>query len=130
MPRLNFTRVLRSPRFQDTVSVTANAGLIGTGGLDISTPGVPVIVFAIVVPGKSNLRRSSDGERVNAYIDVFTEYRLSAGFKTTDSTHRDADTLLWHGRVYTVMAVEDYTAFGPGFVHAGCDMLPLYPTVP
>jgi hypothetical protein len=127
-PSLSFEDVLDSPEFTDTITVTVNQGVIGTGGEDVVTPNFPETVTAIVVPGKSNLRRGDDGSRVVAYIEVFTAYPLSAGYKTNDSTYRDADTICWHSRVFTVISVEDYSAFGPGFVKAGCDLLPLNPT--
>jgi hypothetical protein len=127
-PSLSFEDVLDSPEFTDTITVTVNQGVIGTGGEDVVTPNFPETVTAIVVPGKSNLRRGDDGSRVTAYIEVFTAYPLSAGYKTNDASYRDADVIRWHGRDFTVMSIEDYSAFGPGFVKAGCDLLELSPT--
>lgn len=127
-PSLDMTDVLDAAEFQDTFTVTVNSGVIGAGGLDVETPSVPTQVCGIVVPGKSNLRRGDDGSRVTAYIEIFTAYPLSAGYKTNDATYRDADTIVWHSREFTVISVEDYSAFGPGFIKAGCDLLPLVPT--
>ena len=126
-PSLSFEDVLSSPEFTDVITVTVNQGVIGAGGLDVVTPSAPVTTWAIVVPGKSNLRRADDGSRVTAYIEVFTAYPLSQGYKTDDASYRDADTILWHGRVYSVMVIEDYSAFGAGWIKAGCDLLPISP---
>ena len=71
---------------------------IGAGGLDVDTPTAPITLTVIVVPGKSNLRRGDDGARVTAYIEIYTDYPLSAGYKTNDASFRDADVILWHGR--------------------------------
>ena len=128
MPTLDMSDVLAAPEFVDSFLVTTNQGVIGAGGLDVETPSVAITVFGIVVPGKSTLIRDSDGARVTAYIDIFTAYPLSAGYKTTDQSFRDADVVSWHGRDFTVMTIEDYSAFGPGFIKAGCDLIELNPT--
>ena len=127
MADLDFDDVLDSDEFLDEIIVTANHGVVGAGGLDVETPTRPVKLRAIVVPGKSNLRRMSDGSRVTAYIEIYTNYPLSAGYKTTDASFRDADTILWHQRNFACMVIEDYSAFGPGFIKAGCDLIDLVP---
>ncbi len=126
-PTLDMSDALDAVEFIDTFLVTTNQGIIGSGGLDVETPSVPILVQGIVVPGKSTLTRAADGSRVAAYIDIYTAYPLSQGFKSSDSAYRDADTILWHGRTWTVMTVEDYSAFGPGFLKVGADLLELSP---
>lgn len=129
MPELDFSDVIESREFTDEITVTVNEGVVGPNGEDVITPNYPITTTAIVVPGKSNLRRGDDGARVTAYIEVFTEYPLSAGYKRTgDASYRDADVIRWHGRDFTVISIEDYSAFGAGFIKAGCDLLELVPT--
>jgi hypothetical protein len=128
MPDLDFSDVLASPEFVDSFSVVSTARTITSGGVESDTPAAPVGARGVVVPGKSSLRRLEDGARVGAFIDIYTTYRLSAGVKTNDTTSRDADIVTWHGRQFTVMMVEDYSAFGAGWIHASCDLLALNPT--
>lgn len=128
MPALDFSDVLASPEFADSFSVVSTTRAIGTDGVAADTPAAPVPLWGPVIPGKSSLRRLDDGSRVVAYIDVYAAYPLSAGVKSDDATSRDADVVTWHGRQYTVIAVEDYSAFGAGWVHASCDLLSLSPT--
>jgi galactose-6-phosphate isomerase len=128
LPDLDFTDVLESGEFEDCITVTTVSGVVGSGGLDVDTKSAPKPMDAIVVPGKADLHRLDDGSRVTAFILVFVCYPLSAGSKTNDTVHREPDIVTWHGRRYTVMSVEDYSAFGRGFVKASCDLLDLSPT--
>lgn len=128
MPDLDFSDVLASPEFVDSFSVVSTTRVISSGGVASDTPATPVQTSGVVIPGKSSLRRLDDGSRVVAYIDIYTAYPLSAGVKTNDVNSRDADVIAWHSRQFTVIAVEDYSAFGAGWVHASCDLLTLSPT--
>ena len=122
MPRLDMSVVLESVEFLDAITIKSVYANIGANGE--SVPATPALVNgrAIVVPGKSNLRRESDGMRVSSYIDVYTRAPLSAGGPISTTQERVADVILWHGNAYVVAAVEDYSAFGPGFFHASCDL--------
>lgn len=129
MPTLDFSDVLDSFEFSDVISVLTMRKRIGDDGF--SAPIARMLtpdVSAIVVPGKSNLRRLEDGTRVEAYIEVFTAFPLSTGGRYNDATERVADIVTWHGRQYTVVAVEDFSAFGAGFIKASCDLQQLNPS--
>jgi hypothetical protein len=127
MPTLDVTEVLGSPEFQDNFLVTQTAFVIGAGGTGSSTVTGPFAAQGVVIPGKSSLQRNSDGERVTAYLDVYTTYPLTNGLKTDDVSSREADIVTWRGRQFTVMGIDDFTNFGAGFIHASCDLLPLNP---
>lgn len=121
-PSLDFTEVLVADEFQDVITVTSTSRVIGNDGEETDTPAAAVSTFAVVIPGKSSTIRQADGSRVEAYIEVYTQYRLTAGFKTSDTNQRSGDVITWHGRTYTVMVTEDYSAFGTGFIKASCDL--------
>jgi galactose-6-phosphate isomerase len=123
-----FEDVLASAEFLDWLTVTTSSGVIGADGIEIITSAAPTKIQGIVVPGRSSTKRDADGARVSAYIDVYTRWPLCAGVKASDTTNRPADILTWHGRTFTVMQVEDWSAFGTGWFHASCDLLPLNPS--
>jgi hypothetical protein len=127
MPTLDVSDVLASPEFQDTFTVTQTAFVIGAGGTGASTITGPFPAFGVVIPGKSSLARNADGERIVAYIDIYTTYPLTNGLKTDDVSSREADIVTWHGRQFTVMAIDDFTGFGAGWLHASADLIPLNP---
>lgn len=128
MPTLDLTEVLEAEEFQDTIVVYATFGVINAHGVAAETTDSGITTNAIVIPGQSNLRRADDGARVDAYIEVYTKYPLSAGYKSDDAHYRDADEIRWHGRRFSVMKVEDYSGFGSGFIKASCDLLDFNPT--
>lgn len=125
MPTLDFTRVLNSPRFKDKFLVTPVKGVIGPDGMEIDTTSRSIWVSGIVVPGKLSTLRTADGSRVNAFIDIYSQRKLTPGYKKKDgnTNTREADRVTWHGRIYLVNTVEDYGAFGRGFYKASCDLL-------
>lgn len=98
-------------------------------GLSVVTPAAAVGAWGVVIPNKSTIRRMDDGTRLAANIDVYTQYPLTAGFKNDDTISDPADIVVWHGRQWTVAAVEDFSTYGAGFLHASCDLKPLMPTV-
>ena len=63
------------------------------------------------------LHRNADGSRIVGSITIHTIFRLSDG-----SAGQDADEVVWQGRTYTVVNVNDYSHFGRGFVCATCDL--------
>lgn len=130
MPTMDMSEVLSEPMFQDSFQVTVVIGTVNQQGMETDAlDPEPDDATGIVIPGRTSLNRAADGSRLTAFIDIFTQYRLSPGTKTNDTTHKDADIVLWHGRQYTVMSVEDYTAFGAGWVKASADLIELNPSV-
>lgn len=75
-------------------------------------------VRGVVVPaGSLELQRLADGERNRGAINIWTRYRLSDG-KGAEEAH----IVVWSNNHYVVVAVDDYTAFGSGFVKATADL--------
>lgn len=127
MASLDVSDVLSDPDFQSSFQVTSTTRIVGASGRPTNTTTGPVPALGVVQPGKSTMRRLDDGSRITAFIDIWTQYPLTAGTKASDSSSRAADVIAWHGRQFTVAMVEDWTDFGAGYLHAECDLLPLNP---
>lgn len=127
MPTLDMSDVLQSYELVDTISIVSTTGTYDGNGNAVLTQGGAITLSAIVVPGKISSQRLADGSRIAAFIDVYVQYPVTAGFKTSDAAFRIADTITWHGRQYAAMQVEDFSAFGAGWIHASCDLSTLNP---
>jgi hypothetical protein len=125
MPSMDFTAVLAAPEFQDKFYVQSISRVVGLDGVEVDKPSLSRQGRGVVIPGKMSLNRMADGSRVTAYIEIYTRQHLTAGHKKDDIQSQDADVIKWHGRLYVVMSVEDYGAFGSGFYKASCDLLTL-----
>ena len=121
MAWLDVTDVLTDPDFMDA-GLTCNrmAQAVGENGRAVNTPSV--ITFAAVVTSDKGdiLHRNEDGSRILGSITLHTPFRLLDG-----APGQDADEIVWQGRTYTVVSVNDYSHFGRGFVAATCDLKPL-----
>lgn len=121
MAFLDITEVLLDPDFMDSGLIcnrmTQTTDERGRGHNTITaTP-----FSAVVTSDKGDiLHRNADGSRIIGSITLHTMFRLSDG-----SSGRDADEIVWSGRTYTVVNVNDYSHFGRGFVCATCDLKPL-----
>lgn len=130
-PDLDFTDVLLSIEFLDDFGVTATTRSMNARGIEVDLVAPQVTAQGIVTPAKdSRLARLPDGSRLAATLDIYTQFPLTNGFKSDDTASRAADIVTWRGRTYTVMAVEDYSHFGQGFIHAQADLLLLNPDQP
>ena len=112
----------------DSFVVLSSAMVIGATGQPASTLARPQTAYGVVVPEKTSLKRLDDGTRLESCIDIYTRYPLTPGWKTDDVTSKPADVVQWHGRNWVVAMVEDFSAFGAGYLHAACDLLPQMPT--
>ncbi len=128
MPSIDVTDVLTDPDFIDTATVTKTLRTVGTDGRAVDTSSLPVSFSAVVIPVAQRLILQSDGALRDGAIDIFTTYALSGGVKTSDSAGRQPDVVTWHGRGYTVAAVEDWTAYGAGWVRATANLQNINPT--
>ncbi|AOI65553.1 hypothetical protein WS51_18295 [Burkholderia territorii] len=121
MAFLDVTDVLLDPDFMDTgllcnrMTQTVDAHGRAQNAV-ASTP-----FSAVVTSDKGDiLHRNADGSRIIGSITLHTMFRLMDG-----SAGHDADEVVWAGRTYTVVNVNDYSHFGRGFVCATCDLKPL-----
>lgn len=129
MPDIDVSDIINDPDFADCFTVTSTSRSMATG-VPVDSADGPFDGSGVVIPGKSNLRRLDDGSRIAAYIDIWTQYSLTAGWKADDTTSQLADIVTWKGRRYTVAAVEDYSNYGSGFLKVSADLLDLNPSAP
>ena len=121
MALLDVTEVLLDPDFIDSMTYLRNAQVVGTNGVATITPPVPVPMYGVVTSRDGDtLTRGPDGEYNEDSITIHTMTRLISG--EDDNT---ADIVMWDGKPYTVMHVNNYSHFGAGFVAADCDKKPL-----
>ncbi|KVT95611.1 hypothetical protein [Burkholderia ubonensis] len=121
MAFLDVTDVLLDPDFMDS-GLLCNRMAQTTDERGRAHNTVTATPFAAVVTSDKGdiLHRNGDGSRIIGSITLHTMFRLIDG-----STGRDADEIVWSGRAYTVVNVNDYSHFGRGFVCATCDLKPL-----
>ncbi|WP_175910635.1 hypothetical protein [Burkholderia metallica] len=121
MAFLDVTDVLLDPDFMDTglICNRMTQTVDSHGRAQNTAASTP---FAAVVTSDKGdiLHRNADGSRIIGSITLHTMFRLTDG-----SAGRDADEVVWAGRTYTVVNVNDYSHFGRGFVCATCDLKPL-----
>jgi hypothetical protein len=144
---MNMFDALSAPEFMDQASYVRTTRVIGANGLGSDTQAAPVAFNAIVIPDGSNLHRWSDGSRLSSAIRIYTQTFLTNGLKQDDANSLLADVVLWHGRSYTVTAVQDFDDFSgasligvsagagvqigqssQGFWVVSADLLPLNPS--
>ncbi|WP_261524057.1 hypothetical protein [Burkholderia multivorans] len=121
MAFLDVTDVLLDPDFMDTgLLCNRMTQTVDDHGRAQNT--VASTPFAAVVTSDKGdiLHRNADGSRIIGSITLHTMFRLLDG-----SVGQDADEVVWAGRTYTVVNVNDYSHFGRGFVCATCDLKPL-----
>ncbi|MDW3684902.1 hypothetical protein RA280_24740 [Cupriavidus sp. CV2] len=121
MALLDVTDVLLDPDFMDAgLLCNRMAQTMGDNGRAANA--VTQTPFAAVVTSDKGdiLHRNADGSRIIGSITLHTPFRLIDG-----ADGQDADEIVWQGRAYTVVSVNDYSHFGRGFVCATCDLKPL-----
>ncbi|MDN7433705.1 hypothetical protein QZN62_10820 [Burkholderia multivorans] len=121
MAFLDVTDVLLDPDFMDT-GLLCNRMTQTVDDHGRAQNSVASTPFAAVVTSDKGdiLHRNADGSRIIGSITLHTMFRLLDG-----SVGQDADEVVWAGRTYTVVNVNDYSHFGRGFVCATCDLKPL-----
>ncbi|WYX08221.1 hypothetical protein WJ973_23650 [Achromobacter xylosoxidans] len=121
MPLLDVTEVLLDPDFLDT-SLVCTRQTQTTNEYGEAVNAQEAIPFSGVVTSDQGdiLDRIAEGSRIKGSILICTKFTLIPG-----TAGRDADLVTWQGRQYTVSNVNDYTTYGPGFVEAVCDLIPL-----
>ena len=129
MAGLDMTDALSGPEFLDQASYVRTTVAIDATGVGTATVSPPIQFLAGMIPMSQRLDRQSDGSMLRGSISLFTLTQLTAGGKLSEVLAHQADILTWHGRQYVVSAVEDYSAFGPGFWKIDANLLPLNPVV-
>lgn len=118
MPMLDVSGVLDDPDFNQTITVTRTLKSVNDQG-EVTTTSTSQDITAVVAPITANeLARLPDAEQLSGGCTVYCRYPLFSG-------HGDytADTVLCNGSQYVVISVDNWEAFGGGYVTARCALL-------
>jgi galactose-6-phosphate isomerase len=89
------------------------------GKSTIKTFNLPA-VGSIQPEGDNEMIRETDFDTQSNSIEVITPFRLRGASVDAAGKEFKADIVLWNGNSYVVKTVNDYTAFGRGWVLAQC----------
>ncbi len=115
---------LGSHLLQDTFVVLRRTEQISQGGVVAQPPATATFrTTGIVGPSTINdLQRLPDTEFMQNSITIVTQFRLqgpSPGFMP--------DQIIWHDNTYVVRDVNDWSAYGPGYVSVIAQMVDSLP---
>jgi len=119
MPLLDVSDIITDPDFVDTVTVTRTTVVTVNGRGQRSSRAFPARGVVTSSQGDT-LDRQAEGRLRHGSITFHTRTRLYPGQGDTD-----ADEITYRGQRYTVTSVNDYSAYGAGFVAAECELKPL-----
>lgn len=120
MPTLDVSDVLLSPEFLDTsLVVKRSEQAVDSDGFALNTVKQTPFGGVVTVDRSLEARRMQAGQVISGAILVITTFRLTNG-----NTGIDADIVIYRGRDYRVTFVDQYTAYGAGFVQAHCELQP------
>jgi hypothetical protein len=106
------------PSFWDNIIVVRRTVTVDQNGRGVVTE-KPISTRAVVTAaGPNELQRIPEEEYFNKAIDVYSPFRFQG--TSTDElgnvvTH--PDHILWHGSVFVVRTLDDYSGYGRGFIH-------------
>lgn len=111
MANLDFSELLADPDFADTITVRRVAQSVGTNGRGITSESVFNNVVATVQPASARqVQLLPEAARVSETIQIHTMFEMRGPTATTQ-----ADNVLWRGRTFSVVSVNDFAHFGGGF---------------
>lgn len=118
MPMQDVSDVLDDPDFNQIIQVTRTVKSVDDRG-EVTQTSTTTDIIAVVAPITANeLNRLADAERLSGGCTVYCRYPLFTG--QGDYT---ADVINANGSQYVVISVDDWEAFGAGFVAAKCGLL-------
>ena len=123
MPTLDVSDAWLCPEMSDFPSfdVIRRAETInGVGRSEVTPTLIPNLVGAIYPTGDNSLVRTEDYQLSRKTITVVTTFRLmetAPGYQP--------DLVFWHGDSFIVRDLNDYSAWGSGFVEAECTSIDL-----
>ena len=97
----------------------------------------PYTVNAVVTAtGPDDLQRLPDYEMMNKSISVYCpDFRLqgpvrSAEDNTNNLNETQPDEIFWHGSMFVVISMQDYSGYGRGFTSAVCSSIDMVDAPP
>jgi hypothetical protein len=119
MASIDVSFVLDDPQFADQFQVLRNQQIVDQHGRTQVAGSASPVITGVVQPGSgATLRLLPDLANVAAALEIWTRFRLQTASDTTE-----ADVVVWKNRSYRVVALQDFTNYGGGYVHAVCEMI-------
>jgi galactose-6-phosphate isomerase len=118
MALLDVSDIVLDPDFSDLITCRRSTQTIGNNGRAINSPGETVFRGVVTQNGGNILNRLDGGEHASGAIIIHSKFPLIA--QAPDIT---ADVVIFRGKEYTVVRVDDYSNFGAGFTAAECDLI-------
>lgn len=122
MARINVSRILRSPRYTDTIVIYRRMDVINGYGEFTPVDQEPITDIAVVQNASVNdLKMLPDSAQLDNTISVIYNGLLNL---ETEDTY--ADIVLWQGKRYQVQYIKDWDNWGQGFIKAICQQVDAY----
>lgn len=112
MPTLDVNDAF-DPSMMDTFTVIRQYETVNGMGRVVLQQKAMTVTGVVTAASPNDLTFVPEYQHMNKAISIYTPFRLQG---VTNETV--ADTILWHGSEFTVNWLEDYSAYGRGFVHA------------
>ncbi|BDH45755.1 hypothetical protein TUM12370_17990 [Salmonella enterica subsp. enterica serovar Choleraesuis] len=126
MPFLDVSDVLLDPDFcDDSLVVKRSDQTTDADGFTTNATTTTPFAGVVTIDRSLEAKRMAAGQTIGGAILVVTQYRLTQG-----QSGRDADVVTYQGRDYRVTFVDDYSAYGAGFVQAHCELMPFNGGIP
>jgi galactose-6-phosphate isomerase len=113
MPTLDVSWVTQEPEFADMFQVLRRPETISQTGRSVTSQVTATAYGTIVPTGDNSLVRQTDYELGRKTLTIYTTYRLQQA-----APGYQPDLVLYRGNQYVVSSVEDFSAFGEGFIVA------------
>jgi len=119
MASLDMSDAFDPDTMDEAVCVRSGPQTINESGIASQATSNTTFYGAFISEGRW-IQRGADWERVSGSMLCVTPFLLNDGSKG-----QTADVVVFAGRSYTVSNVNDFSNYGPGFVDATLDLLPL-----
>src|SRR5262245_50594041 len=105
--------------FYDSITIILREVSVHSNARVQVTRTVPLSILAVVTAASpDDLARLPEGEHMNKAISVYSMSRIQGPSRDEVGIYYHPDQILWHGSLYVVNVLEDYSGYGRGFVHA------------
>jgi galactose-6-phosphate isomerase len=118
MPTLDVSDIPLCVEFSDTFQIVRRPETISQSGRSVTSQVIATATGTIYPTGDNSLVRQADYELGRRTITCVTNYRLQMA-----APGYQPDLVLYRGNQYVVSTVEDFSAFGAGFVVAECSSI-------
>ena len=130
MPMIDVSPCLTDPYLMDTFQVVRRSETVDPYGEAVLTPAPAVNSFGVVYwATPADLRRLPDNQIADKAITCITRYALRSASQVGGQVYQP-DLIVWHGNNFVVVHVEDYSAYGPGFIFAIATMMDITANAP